>query len=369
MPVSGITEKGAKFNAELYSLGTEKIIEHGFVWNITANPTINYSNKILLGQCDSTGIFSTEILTSLKKDVKYTVKSFVQTSDHLVYGVPVEFRSLGSGAPTITSFEPLSAEWMDTLIIRGKNFSWVTGENVVKLNQTVCQALSSTDTTLRVLINSDLPDLKSIVSIDLAGNVAVNTKDTFRLIAPVIKDFYPKEARWGDTLFIKGKHINLIPSKSGNYIKLENLTCSFLKYINDSIIAVRVPDGSNSISNSISGLLNGIYLSNTTKFNLLSPEITSFYPKKGLRNSIITIYGKFHPLQTRSIIALDNVVANITYYSKDSIKLRIPSGTGENINIFTCKSPPFESTFNDLFEILHPVINSINPLLHVSMMR
>ena len=32
-PVSGITSAGATFSAEIYALGTEQIINHGFVWD------------------------------------------------------------------------------------------------------------------------------------------------------------------------------------------------------------------------------------------------------------------------------------------------------------------------------------------------
>ena len=365
MPVSEITEKGAKFNAEVYSMGTEKIIEHGFVWTIEANPTINYSNKILLGQCDSPGTYSTEILTSLKKDVKYTVKSFVQTSDHIVYGIPVDFISLGSGAPVITSFEPHSAEWMDTLIIKGKNFSWAGGENVVKLNQTVCQILSSTDSSLQITVSYDLPDLKSIVSVELAGNVAVNTKDTFRLIAPVIRDFYPKQARWGDTITVTGKgflndRYNVfisatIGASSSSIIKRENESIKFL-----------VPLELNSIENVLTVKILKLNYSFPDKIRLLPPYISRIKPTEGTWGTIVTIFGRFHPNSSRNAINISEYSVPIISFNKDSIKVAIPQNLGSHNNLIVNTSSPFIIASPDTFKLFGPRIDSITPLAGVS---
>ena len=49
-PVSGITSNGATFNAEIYSLGTEQIINHGFVWDENKYADLT-DNKILVGPC------------------------------------------------------------------------------------------------------------------------------------------------------------------------------------------------------------------------------------------------------------------------------------------------------------------------------
>ena len=362
MPVSDISSKGATFNAVLYSMGSEPVIQHGFVWGTIGELDINSSNRVLLGPSEQTGKFSSTIVTSLVSGLDYVVEPFVQSSDHIVYGITTKFRSLGSGAPKIDGFYPHSAGWLDTIVVKGKNFSWIAYENIVSLNQTQCITVSSTDTTLKVVVNMDLADLKSVMSVGIAGNTSLETQDTFKLIAPVIRDFYPKQIRWGDTLFVKGKYLKYLPLRTGNWVKVGTLNCNFLGIVKDSIIAVRIPNEVISITNTVSAFINGINISNTSSLNLLPPLITSFYPKKGLRNSIVTFFGKFNPLQARNQIGLNNIPASITYCSRDSIKLRIPSGTSDIINIFNLKSPPFESTFNDLYEIVHPVINSINPL-------
>jgi hypothetical protein len=144
LPVTNITDEGATFNADLYSLGTEKITEYGFVWGCNIDPTIYNDKRILPGIPSEICVFSTEIKTTLTEGLEYTVKPYIITEEHVVYGKPVTFTSLGSLAPEITGFEPDSARWNDTLIIRGKNFSWVSSSNLVRLNQFKIRAHSRT---------------------------------------------------------------------------------------------------------------------------------------------------------------------------------------------------------------------------------
>lgn len=365
MPVSGINKNGAIFNGEISSLGTEKIIEHGFVWGITTDPDINRYNKILLGRSDSTGAYSAEIFTSLKKDIKYNVKSFVQTADHIVYGVAVDFKSLGSGAPTITSFEPHSAGWMDTVIIRGKNFSWANSENTVLLNQTICRTLSSTDTTLQVLISSELPDLKSILSVDLAGNVAVDTKDTFRLIAPVIQDFYPKQARWGDTITVTGK--GLINERFNMTLSaaIGTSPSSIIERKNESI-KFQVPLEVSSLENILSVKIQSLNLLFSTKIGLLPPYIRKIKPTEGTWGTILTLLGQFHPLASKNSIKIGELSVPIISFNKDSIKVAVPQDLDSHNNLIVNTSSTFTIVSPDTFKLFGPRIDSITPLAGVS---
>lgn len=86
LPVNGITKDGATFFGEIYSLGTENITEHGFVWGTGSDPKYNYDNKVLLGETDKTGGFEAEILTTLAIGSNYHVRAFVKTDEHIVYG-------------------------------------------------------------------------------------------------------------------------------------------------------------------------------------------------------------------------------------------------------------------------------------------
>jgi hypothetical protein len=359
-PVSGITEKGAIFNAEIYSPGAELMINHGFVWGEGDNPTLS-NNKIMLGSGSPDGTYSAEIVASLSKDVVYTVKAFVQTTEHVIYGLPVTFKSLGSGGPVVYGFEPDSARWLDTLSVRGRNFSWIKEENIVKLNQVQCATLSSTDTTLKILVSKEVSDLKSLLSVETAGNMSLNIPDTFRLIPPVLKDFYPRQARWGDTLTIVGKDLQTSNSVNTITATIGGFSSKVTRKGNDTL-KIMVPWEIITISNSINVKINNLNLPFSQNLTLLPPVISGISPKEGTWSTILTIKGKFHPDRERNLISMGNNEAQILSNNKDSIKVYIPENlSGYNIHVVNT-SPPFTVVSADTFKLLSPVIYSISPL-------
>jgi hypothetical protein len=358
--VSDITDKGAGFAADLYSMGTEKIIEHGFVWG-TTDPNIHYSDRIQLGPCDTPGIYSAYIVSTLKKDIKYIVKSYVQTADHVVYGVPADFKSLGSSAPILYSFEPHSAEWLDTIAIKGKNLSNVPAENIVKLNQTLCETYKSTDTTLLIVINSELKDLKSVLSVELAGNTSVLTRDTFRLIPPVVTDFNPKLASWGDTLYITGRGLKSFTFKSSNFIKLGTFLCIVLKVYNNNSLSVLIPYEINTINSNLSVLINGFNLQGSQPFQLKAP-VFSFSPKAGAWNDIITLTGKFNTLVSRNTVSFSGENGTIKSSSANEIKVQVPTYLSKVKTKIIYNVAPFNIISADTFMLKVPAIRTFSPL-------
>lgn len=363
-PVSGITGNGATFNAEIVSPGAELMTDHGFVWGTGNDPDLT-DNNVRLGSGSPAGAYSAEIVSSLSKDVEYTVKAFVQTTEHVVYGLPVKFKSLGSGGPVINGFEPDSARWMDTLLVRGKNFSWIGSENIVRLNQIQCATLSSTDSTLKILVSKELSDLKSVLSVELAGNKSVNILDTFRLIPPVLNDYYPKQARWGDTLTILGKDLQTGNSVNAITAAIGGFSSKVTVKVKDTLKIV-VPLEIVTIANSISIKINNLNLPVSQNMTLLPPVISGIYPKEGTWSTILTIKGKFHPARERNIIRIGDVTAQYISNSKDSIKVYIPVNLTKHNNLVVNNSSPFTVVSADTFKLLAPVINSVTPLTGVT---
>lgn len=276
--VSDISANGARFNANIYTTGTEKIIDHGFVWAIK-DPRFTASNRILLGPRESGGEFSADITTTLKKDTAYIVKAFVQTEDHFIYGLPVNFASKGSGAPAITGFEPESALWLDTVIIKGRGFSWESGLNIVRLNELQCNIVKSTDTTIKIIVNSDLNSIKSLLSVEIAGNKVIHTSDTFRLISPEFS-FGPVEGIWGDTIELNGK-FNQVSER--NSVFFDNVRAPII-FCSSSLIKVTVPSGiANKTDVNVIYKADPFSITATEKFSLRSawtliPQNVSWNP-------------------------------------------------------------------------------------------
>lgn len=97
-PVTEISQSGANLNAEILNTGTSGILDHGFVYGDKPHPTIDESERISLGESLEKGTFSTFANRNLTRDKKYYVKAYAITknSNFVVYGVQVEFISLGS---------------------------------------------------------------------------------------------------------------------------------------------------------------------------------------------------------------------------------------------------------------------------------
>jgi hypothetical protein len=359
-PVSDISEAGATFNGDLYSLGTTDIIQHGFVWGIIDEPKLN-NNKILLGPLEVTGIFSAAVVSTLSRDIEYTVRPFVQTASQTVYGNPVKFVSLGSGAPVITGFGPDSAAWMDTLYITGKNFSWVPGDNIVKLNQAICKSVSSTDTTISVLVGTGVVDLKSILSVELAGNYVVHSTDTFRLIAPVITEFYPKVAGWGDTITVKGRNLqNKGPSNSVS-ATIDVFVSKVISTDLNSVVLI-MPGEANQLTNVLSLKINNLTIHAQKPISLKPPVINSISPEEGTWGDVMTLKGRFHPDKTRNKIEIGGIVSELIMNNRDSIRVRVPVNLTNHDNLVTNTTSPFVITATETFKLFGPRIDSITPL-------
>ena len=353
--VTNITEKGVTFKGIITSPGTEIITEQGFIWGTTASLSISTSDRIFLGPGNQSGDFTADIHTTLVKGLNYYVRPFVQTADHMVYGPIASFKSLGSEAPQINGFEPNSVFWGDTLCIKGKNFSWITNNNVVRLNTLECYVFNSTDTTINILIPYDLVALKSALSVELSGNSVAYTKDSLKLLTPFFS-FSPKEATWGDYITLTGV-FNSVYSR--NSVQFDNIN-STIYSVYFKQLKVRVPDNLSKEYTNIIYKCSPFTIVSAETFHLKGPEIKSFTPISGAGGTLMTINGKyFHKGNTT--VSFGNTNAEITSMNDSTIVLKVPSGiTGD----YTISVKVFQQTASsDLtFKVTNPKITTIYPL-------
>jgi hypothetical protein len=366
-PVTNITEKGATFSGDIFSLGTEPIIEHGFVWNDGPNPDLT-DEKIFLGPISGAGVYTADIISALGKDVPYTVKAFVKTAEHVMYGLPVSFVSLGSGAPVVSGFTPDSAAWLDTIRISGKNFALETQVNIVRLGEVRCNIISGTDTTLIIEVNPGVSQLKNLLSVEILGNKSEFIKDTLRLIPPEIKEFVPGKALWGDTVAIKGVHFKSFASDYNNNIKLGTVTCESVGKLNDSIMFIKVPNELTDLKSNLTMKINGISLKADKQFELLPPYFT-FSPKIGTWGTSLTLSGRFNALAAHNQFTFKSNGVDYAVQTEDmvstslkSIVLKVPISLAAQVSAINYTSYPFSITPLDSFHLSPPVIKSFSPL-------
>ncbi len=356
--VTEVTDSGAVFSADLYSLGNEKTEGYGFVWGIDQGLDITRFNKVYLGVPDRTGIFSAEAKNALKKGQLYYVKPYVKTEMRVVYGPVSSFTSLGGKAPVITGFAPDSASWLDTLRISGKNFSWSVPENIILLNSIACQVVSSTDTSLKFIINSEVSDKKNHISVEVAGKATVFNSKEFILIIPAISKIIPHNIRWGDTVSVIGTNLNTAINRYS--VTIGGTAVNIFKKLKDTIKVI-VPNEQSSISNLVAIKANNINLAVPDKLTLLPPYISDFYPKEGTWATIVTFRGLFNPIKAKNSILIGGYGQDIISNNKDSIRIFISSGVSGHDNPVRLSSGPFNISA-DTFRLFGPYIKSVTPM-------
>jgi N-acetylneuraminic acid mutarotase len=359
--VTNISDSGATFSADLYSMGTEVQEEYGFLWDTWGELNYNGSNKVILGKPLKTGVFTADISSALFKDREYTVKPFVKTGERFVYGPSVTFKSLGSNAPIIYGFNPRSGGWGDTIKISGKNFSWITGSNEINLNSVPCRTTESTDTTLFFIISHAVTSVKNAVSVSLAGNVNTFKKDSLIFLPPEIVDFYSKTGYWGDTVLIKGRNFGMLTLLQTWYIKLGNQNCRVIGEQSDSLIKIIVPYEINTVSNSLNMNLNGFNRTGSVPFTLLPPYF-SISPLTGTWGTKITLSGCFNTFASRNTVFFNNVQATISSVTATKMSVIVPSTLSDAKSKIKYNVTPFNLVSADTFTLLPPVLKSFVPV-------
>ncbi len=203
--VTNISSKGALFQGEI-TYASNDILDHGFIWSTDEPPTFQNSDKMSLGGKTGTGNFSATVDRSLGEGVKYYVRAYAKSDKYLVYGEVVSFLSLGSKAPSITDFNPKEAELEDTISIRGNNFSSRKDVDVVQFNNTKAIVTMASDTLLKVIVPTALPEVTSQLSVSISGNKGT-ALTPFTLLPPQLTGTDKSTVGLCDTLLLTAEHV------------------------------------------------------------------------------------------------------------------------------------------------------------------
>ncbi len=206
--VTDITPEGAVFNTEFVFRGDFEILNYGFVWGASPDPGIETSDRVVIEGDIQSNTFSKQIITTLAEGKKYYVRAFVKTEEFLVYGQTTDFVSLGSQAPVIQGFYPQDGSLGDTILIKGKNFSYV--ENKVFFAENLSQIVSATDTSLNVIVPDQIYKSDNTISVSVKNNT-MEAEETFHILPPQLTELFPKSARTYDTIKIEGIFIGQKP--------------------------------------------------------------------------------------------------------------------------------------------------------------
>ncbi len=360
LEVTNITPEGALFTAEIYEPGNGEITEHGFAW--AANyPNIDNDNRILLGPFSGTGQFSAEVSSTLAEGESYEVTAFVKAGDYIVYGNTVEFRSLGSQGPVITGFSPGRALCGDTIMIRGRNFSWVRAFNTVRFNDAtawVCEPV--TDTLLKVVVPFTVSGSVNIISVEIAGNRVSFTQTPLTIDLPEIESFSPAEVHWGDTVEIFFRNLRNVENLQ---FLIGNMHLLPLEPYDGHSVRIIVPPIADLDLTSISFSAGGGTFPWDDPFTILPPSITRIYPATGFRPDTVTLYGYFYTDLQQTAVLFGAHPATVISVTKDSLKVIVPGSLTESPVSITYRYRQFEFTTVPVFYLSPPVIASISPMI------
>lgn len=325
LDVVNIDSTGATFRGEFISLGTSPVEKCGFVWGRTENLNIGNHDYIEANYNDAHMYFEARIVRSMEANKEYYVRSFAKANGKVIYGEVNSFISLGSEAPEIYEFEPRLAAWGDTIIIRGKNFSNVAvqtnlffGGTKMPINDFVEKP---NDSIIVATIPFDLAEKECNISVDILGNSRQFKSYPFKLILPTVTDFSPKFVRWGDTLTITGTNINNPQFK----VSIGDFEAKGISILDRSTIELLVPDEVCTAENSVVMNFRDISISANDILRFHPPTIDSIVPPEASWGEEVTLYGKFHRLESLGKIYFNTAEAPFESHSRDSVIVKVPS--------------------------------------------
>jgi hypothetical protein len=357
LPVTNITQEGAVFTAEVYEPGNVEITEHGFVWALS-KPDVNSDNRVYLGTFTGTGQFSAEVRTTFQEGITYNITAFIRAGEYTVYGETMKFKSLGSLGPEITGFSPERVLCGDTVLIRGKNFSWVKTFNEVYFNDikgVVCDPV--TDTTLYAVVPFTTVEPEKAITVEIAGNRTTYPAKKLLVDLPSAELIGSSSGCWGDTVNLKLQNLKSI---DGLKIFFGPLIVSPYEPPHEGNISFIVPLESSVSENPVrvSTFVGDLVTSNP--FILLPPVLDSISPSTGLWKDAVNLYGRFNTLRQDATIKFGTYAASVVYLSRDTITVTVP----ESLNLTPAEvtySYKTMSTGPVLFKLRPPEILSVTP--------
>ncbi|MEO9482826.1 MAG: IPT/TIG domain-containing protein [Ekhidna sp.] len=355
LAVSNITEAGATFSAEFTFRGDFEITSYGFTWSRFKNPVIESSDKVVVNENLKDSGFSLDAKSALEEGVTYNVRPFVTTNDYIVYGTSTEFVSLGSAAPVIENISPLNIYYLDTITVRGQNFSFDKANNRTRFNEFPGHVVTSSDTLLRVVVPENIDSSSPSFSVSVAGNIT-EASDSFNFIAPQITGLSKTDVVYGDTIEIFGHHFGY--REALNSIKINGQDVEALE-TDSTRIKIALPVTNKNFTISITNSVG--QTSTSEELTTLYPILTQITPDEGFYEDEIEIIGEnFGYIEEIVDVYFNNQKAIINEFSKESIATSLPEGVNNPI-VTKVIINGIETSISD-FYYLGPELTSISSL-------
>ncbi|MFO7576040.1 MAG: type IX secretion system membrane protein PorP/SprF, partial [Bacteroidales bacterium] len=137
-----------------------------------------------------------------------------------------------------------------------------------------------------------------------------------------IVDMHPKKGNLSDTVNLRLSGI--IGGVSGLTVRFDNHVATIVEFMND-VLSVIVPAGLNVKVSSVSITTGNTTNVFATKFELVMPEITDFFPAEAYPGETITINGQnFDPVPTKNVVRFNDVITTVVSSTTTQLKVIVP---------------------------------------------
>lgn len=218
-------------------------------------------------------------------------------------------------APVILDVTPLTGIAGTEITINGRKFSGVAANNKVQINGVEAAISSSSITQLRAVV----PEAKNGPITVVANNIA-NQGPVFRFI-PQLSSIDKTSAFAGETVRLTGKYFDVASSKSVTF----NGVAATIISGSATTLDVTVPATS---SGNIVVNVDGVN-SNPLAFTYrIAPTITGLSKTSAYAQDTLTVYGANFSGNAAPTVNFGSAQATVMNYAHNSIKVRVPNGTG-----------------------------------------
>jgi N-acetylneuraminic acid mutarotase len=322
LPVVNISETGVTFQANITQQGELPIVNHGFVWGQSENPTIYSQDKVQLGATSELGNFETTVQSGLSEGETYYVRAFIATSEYFVYGENESFVSEGSTPPMINALSSIEGTAADTIELKGKYFSALADNNHVKFDQETSIVLASTDSTIQCIVPNLMANQDYSISVNVAGNLTTS-EIKFHLLQPKIASMIPMEGIFGDIITLNGESFPV--KKDYINLTLDGIACEVLN-VSKSAISFVLPNNLNKSHNQVSAKISMVTV-NAGELTIFPPTIDN------ITNSVLSMYANpplvingnnFNPITAKNEVKIGGYPCTILSSSLTQLTIQAP---------------------------------------------
>jgi len=262
---------------------------------------------------------------------------------------------------SLTSFNPTTVSFGDTLTLTGQNFPTLKDFISVTLLEKGATIITVSPTELKVITPNNVITPLSIITLE-AGSQNILSSDELKLSKPLINNFTPLKGTKNTEVTINGDYFS--PVKENNTVEISGFQLSVIEATRTKLKA-KIPSGITPDHYPISITVATQQIYSESHIEIITPIISNVSPLNGTWRTTVTITGEnFGSSVSDNIVKFDNVPAQIISASPSEIKALVPDNLLHKNSTITVQAISVDNqsiSFATPFELDPPSISSFIP--------